>query len=124
MPDYFTVSNARRFYLSIKGQLLGKKGLTQGILYVCSSLFLNPFPPRLAKTNPMIILLGLMPDYFTLSNTRCFYLLRESFWMEMSYSNWALSAHLSKPVSCLASQNQPLYYFTLFNATSRLFYSV
>ena len=24
--------------------------------------------------------------------------------MEMSYSNWALSAHLSKPVSCLASQ--------------------
>ena len=90
MPDYFTVSNARRFYLSIKGQLLGKKRLTQGILYVCPYLFLNPFPPRLAKTNPMIILLCLMPDYFTLSNTRSFYLLRESFWMEMSYSNWAL----------------------------------
>ena len=37
------------------------KGLTRPI---CSSLFLNPFPPRPAKTGSSIILLCLMPDNF------------------------------------------------------------
>ena len=32
---------------------------------ICPTLFLNPFPPRLAKTIPFVILLCLMPDDFT-----------------------------------------------------------
>ena len=31
----------------------------------CPSLFLNPFPPRPAKTVPFVMLLCLMPDNFT-----------------------------------------------------------
>ena len=52
MPDDFTC----------QGRALGGKWLTGPIW---PSLFLNPLPPRPAKTSPFIILLCLMPDYFT-----------------------------------------------------------
>ena len=48
--------------LLIKGEPLGGKGLT-GPIY--TSLFLNPFSPRPAQTSPFIIVLCLMPNYFT-----------------------------------------------------------
>ena len=55
-------SVCRHTILLIKQEPLGGKGLTGPI---CPYLFLNPFPPRLAKTGPFVILLCLMPDNFT-----------------------------------------------------------
>ena len=48
--------------LLVKGEPLGGKGLTEPI---CPSLFLNPFPPRAAKSGHFVILLCLTPDDFT-----------------------------------------------------------
>ena len=47
--------------LLVKGEPLGGKGLTEPI---CPSLFLNPFPPRAAKSGRFVILLCLTPDDF------------------------------------------------------------
>ena len=58
---YFTLSNNDNFIL-IKGEALVGIGLTGPI---CPFLFLNPFPPRPAKTTPFVTLLCLMPDNFT-----------------------------------------------------------
>ena len=48
--------------LLVKGEPLGGKGLTEP---VSPSLFLNPFPPRAAKSGHYVILLCLTPDNFT-----------------------------------------------------------
>ena len=48
--------------LLVKGEPLGGKGF---IGPICPSLFLKPFPPRPAKTDPFVILLCLAPNDFT-----------------------------------------------------------
>ena len=48
--------------LLVKGEPLGGKGLTGPI---CTSLFLNSFPPSVAKTALFVTLLCLTPDDFT-----------------------------------------------------------
>ena len=49
--------------LLIKWEPLGGKKLTEPL--ICPSLFLNPFPPRAAKSGHFVILLCLTPDDFT-----------------------------------------------------------
>ena len=56
----------RQTILLVKGEPLGGKGLTEPI---CPSLFLNPFPPKAAKSGHFVILL---------SNARRFYSSKES----------------------------------------------
>ena len=59
--------------LLVKGEPLGGKELiTEPI---CPSLFLNPFPPRAAKSEHFVILLCLTPGWERVKNNLFMYLL-------------------------------------------------
>ena len=62
--------------LLVKGEPLGRKGLTEPI---CPSLFLNPFPPRATKSIHFVIV-------YTVSNVRRFYSSNESLWVGKGFN--------------------------------------
>jgi hypothetical protein len=75
-PDYFTLSNARRFYSS-----RGERWHWMVNWPICLCVYLTHWVTLCPDVPYFIILLCLMPDYFTLSIARRFYSSRGERWL-------------------------------------------